>query len=105
MVDRDEGALRGGFVEEGRERGQACRAELEIQEARIADDVGVAVEGGDFGSGDEQGFWKLSLIGVDLGELGYRVVIRDGDEIEAGVARGFERSLWRARDARGARIT
>jgi hypothetical protein len=61
----------------------------------------VAVEGGDFGAGDQQGLGKLSLLGGDLGELRDRVVIGDGDEIEAGVARGFERVAgWRDRDAR-----
>ena len=65
-------------------------AELEIEEARISNDVGVAEEAGDLGAGDQQGVGEVALLRGDVGQLRDGVVVGDGDDVEAGVAGGFE---------------
>ena len=78
------------LIEQLRQCRQARRAELEVEEPRVSDGVGVAEEGGDLRAGDQQRGGEGVLQLADIAELGDRVVVRDRHEIETRRLRRFE---------------
>jgi hypothetical protein len=84
VVHRQEGVRGVDLVKQLGERWQARRAQLEVEEVGVADHVGVAVERGDLGAGDEERSGMILLELRDVRELRTRVVIGDCYEVEAG---------------------
>jgi len=103
VVDREHPAGRRDGALHRADVGHAGVAQPEVDEGRGAEDVGVALEGGDLTARDQQKLIKGRLqLGHGLVVAG-GVVVGDGDEIQAPGLGGFHRAIDRARNP-GARL-